>query len=377
MLTDPQNLRLEGSTFGGYFTVVKRLGGGSFGEIYEGFDIRDQRKVALKFESTKADIPQLRNESKIYQRLDGVPSIPKLLWFGTQSGFNILVIELLGVNLETFRTEAGGKIALKNVLKVGDQMIGIIQRLHKCGFIHRDIKPENFLFAPGTARDTIYLIDFGLSCSFIDSMTKQHIRFSDKHHLVGTARYASVNTLFGYMQSRRDDLESIFYVMIYLLNGHLPWQGLRATSEKNKCDKIRDLKLIFTNSEEFLKLPKELRQVLDNIRKLSFNEDPDYNKLRTLIRELSIKKGYTSPQDWEPLQVRNRIIRTTQVSSAKPKKIGAKGNHSSFLSHNVVAVPFVPKNVFSTMRKSSHFSLDTKPIMKKRKLIDSQDVITS
>ena len=140
-------------------------------------------------------------------------------------------------------------------------MIGIIQRIQKCGFIHRDIKPENFLFAPGTERCTIYLVDFGLSCSYIDSMTKQHVRFSDKHHLVGTARYASVNTLFGYAQSRRDDLESIIYVMIYLLNGRLPWQGLRAMSEKDKREKIRDLKLIFTNSDEFLKLPRELRQV--------------------------------------------------------------------------------------------------------------------
>ena len=375
MLVEPQSLRLEGSTFGGYFTVVKRLGGGSFGEIYEGFDQRNQQKVALKFESTNANIPQLRHESKVYQKLDGIPSFPKLLWFGTQSGFNILVIELLGVNLETFRSEAGGKISLKNVLNLGDQMIGIIQRLHKLGFIHRDIKPENFLFAQGTARDTLYLIDFGLSCSFIDPMTKQHIRFSDNHQLVGTARYASVNTLFGYMQSRRDDLESIFYVMIYLFIGHLPWQGLHAASEKDKCDKIRDLKLIFTNSEEFLKLPKELRQVYDNIKKLSFNEDPDYNKLRVLIRELSIKKGYTSQQDWEPLMIRNRIIRTTPVSS-KPKKLFAKAcNYGSFLSHDVVAVPFVPKNVLSPIRKSSHHSLDVKPVMKKKRLNDSQDFI--
>ena len=203
----------------------------------------------------------------------------------------------------------------------------------------------------------------------MDEVTRQHVKFSDKHQLVGTARYASINTLFGYAQSRRDDLESIFYALVYLLYGKLPWQGIRAQSQKDKNDKIRDLKLIFSSSEEFIQLPKELKEIIDMIRRLSFNEDPDYNKIRILLRELSIKRGYSTLQDWEPLQVRNRVVRTTLIST-KTKKFPAKPSiQSSIFTRNVAPAPL------ASMRKSSRYTIDPRYSVKKKKIIDMHDLI--
>lgn len=154
-----------------------------------------------------------------------------------------MTIELLGPSLEDLFVYCGRKLSLKTVLLIADQLLARIEAFHTKGFIHRDLKPENILIGLEENASTVYLIDFGLAKRWKDPHTNEHIKYKDKKSLTGTARYASANTHLGIEQSRRDDLEGAGYVILYLLKGELPWQGLRARNKDDKYRKIKDCKV--------------------------------------------------------------------------------------------------------------------------------------
>lgn len=153
-----------------------------------------------------------------------------------------MVFELLGPSLEDLFTYCGRKLSLKTVLLLADQLIQRIETMHKKGYIHRDLKPENILMGLEENASTLYLIDYGLAKKWKNS-NGDHIPTKEGKSLTGTARYASANTHLGIEQSRRDDLEGAGYVLLYLLKGELPWQGLRARNKDEKYQKIKDCKV--------------------------------------------------------------------------------------------------------------------------------------
>jgi len=149
---------------------------------------------------------------------------------------------LLGQNLEELLNLCNRKLSVKTILMIADQAISILEYLHTKGVLHRDIKPANLLMGLGKKSNLVHFIDFGLSKRFKDSKTNQHIPFRENKQLTGTARYVSINTHKGIEQSRRDDLESLGYVLIYLFRGSLPWQGLKAKTKLEKYSKILEKK---------------------------------------------------------------------------------------------------------------------------------------
>ena len=161
--------------------------------------------------------------------------------YGKEGDYNALVLDLLGQNLEDLFTYCGRKFSLKTVCRLGEQMVARIESLHKNSFIHRDIKPDNFLMGRGEQAGMVHVIDFGLSKKYKDG-ANVHIPYRENKSLTGTARYASLNTHLGIEQARRDDLESIGFILVYFLKGKLPWQGLQGNVRDAKYSKINEKK---------------------------------------------------------------------------------------------------------------------------------------
>ncbi|KAL7251440.1 hypothetical protein ACSBR1_013304 [Camellia fascicularis] len=277
---------------GGKFKLGRKIGSGSFGELYLGVNVQTAEEVAVKMESVKTKHPQLHYESKLYMLLQGGTGIPHLKWFGVEGEYNAMVIDLLGPSLEDLFNYCNRKFTLKTVLMLADQLINRVEYMHSRGFLHRDIKPDNFLMGLGRKANQVYVIDYGLAKKYRDLQTHKHIPYRENKNLTGTARYASVNTHLGVEQSRRDDLESLGYVLMYFLRGSLPWQGLKAGTKKQKYDKISEKKML-TPIEVLCKShPSEFISYFHYCRSLRFDDKPDYSYLKRLFRDLFIREGY-------------------------------------------------------------------------------------
>jgi len=284
------------------YRITKRVGGGSFGDIYLGVGANGE-KVAVKFEKHGARCPQLRHEYKVYRELQNAPGFAKVHYFGTQDSYNLMVMDLLGPSLEDQFNKCSRRFSLKTVLMIADQMLERVELMHSRHLIHRDIKPANFVTDGGRGSGNfIYCIDFGLSKRYRHPRTLQHIPQREGRSLTGTPRYASINNHLGVEQSRRDDLESIGYVLVYFLKGGLPWQGLKAKSATKKYKLIMEKKQSVSIPALCQGCPSQFAEYLAYCRSLKFEAKPNIAYLRGMFRDLFRSQGYTNTNtslDWD------------------------------------------------------------------------------
>ena len=272
------------------FKSTDRLGGGSFGQIYKGINIKTKEEVAIKIESKNIETPQLIHESKILKSLKDNEGFPKVYLVTPLDDVLIMVMELLGDNLQKLlQNSIHKKFSLKTTLMLGIQILKRIKSLHENNFIHRDIKPENFTIGLKKFKNIIYMIDYGLTRKYCDSH-KNHIPYKEGKHLTGTALYASIYTHKGIEQSRRDDLESLGYMMIYFCKGELPWMNVKGKNKDIKYKKIMEKKIEMKPDILCQGLPDEFKQYFKYVRELQFTEEPNYEFLLGLFNN-AMKKN--------------------------------------------------------------------------------------
>jgi len=268
------------------YLIRKKIGKGSFGTVYQGINTSNNEKIALKVEKREKNDPgTLENEALrlVYLQGEGIPCV---YCYGNNLVHNLLVEELLGKSLEDLFNSYGKPFSLKTVCVLGIEMIKRIQYIHSKYYIHRDIKPDNFMIGRGQNEKKIYIIDFGLAKKYYSVSKAQHIKFVTGKHLIGTARYCGRNAHRGYEQGRRDDIESIGYVLMYFLLGVLPWQGLKVKKNEDQFEKIAQKKYATSFEELTAGQPEEFLKYFKHVEKLEFESQPNYVYLIGLFQSI-------------------------------------------------------------------------------------------
>ena len=291
-------------------------------QLYEGINIKDNEPVAMKFRKRMNDLDELESEAYYLTYLKGF-GIPKIITFGRSGTYNILVEELLGPSLHILwglKKSKNEKILLKDICMIALQGLDRLEYIHSKYIIHRDIKPHNFLLGKKDP-EIIYLIDFGFSHKYRSSKTGKHIKFKCLKMACGSLQYLSLNGNRGYELSRRDDLESFLYMLIFLATNYLPW--IKFQNSKLKEDEL--IKEIYYSKKytPFEKicdgLPKEFIEYMKYIRNLKFEQDPDYYYLKGLFTSIITRN-----------EQKNDLLFSWALSKTKIKKEESYNESKSF-----------------------------------------------
>ena len=281
---------LASKNVGEDYPLEKQIGKGSFGFVYRGRHRETGKYFACKAEkkTSASSKERLRAEYNLYKvfRKTRLQCVPRVDTFLVCEDWNLMMMQLLGKSLDVIFADGGNQLDLGTVMTIGLAMLDGLEDIHNCGVIHRDIKPNNFMFGREEDGDDshLYIVDFGPSKFWKDPRTGKHIAYKHGRSMIGTARYASINIHMGIEPSRRDDLESMGYVLVYLAKGRLPWQGLQKKRKGSSIDEIKDKKMSTTTEDLCSGLPACFKSLIDYAKSLKFDEEPDYDRMRQMIR---------------------------------------------------------------------------------------------
>jgi serine/threonine protein kinase len=283
----------------GHYSIVKLIGQGGYGDIYEAVDTETNSPFAMKVERIAHKRQALHKEVTIMENLDS-PYFPRFICYDQTSKYRYLVMELCGPSFSTVRKMSPERrLSLSTVLRSGIQMLRAIEAFHSHGFLHRDIKPSNFLIR-ASRRYPLALIDYGLSRPFVEHESGRPLPPRSNPGFVGTSKYASVNAHAGTELGRRDDLYSWFFSMIELWAGELPWSGLneRQLVYAEKCS--TDI------TKAYPGMPGGMKSVYRLIRRTEREEEPNYKLLTAFMCQAMEQCGahWGDPYEWENLELK-------------------------------------------------------------------------
>lgn len=291
--------KLIGSSVNNY-QITKYINSGSFGHVVEAKNLRDDQLVALKIPIKKEDKDGQKSvlaEARIYKQLSSPEHGIANMKVMKNKDKKIIVMDLLGPSLEALLIKHK-RFGLKTIILLAIQMIDIIKYIHSCGYLHRDLKPDNFVVGYDDPTK-LYCIDFGLAKRFMKK--DEHIKFCKHAKFCGTARYASLAAHKYHEQGRKDDLEAIGYILVYLYKGKLPWMGIKHNKDKHERYRLIGVKKEETSEEELTKnMPKEFCVFLKYVRNMDFDEKPYYSALRKMFLKLYQSQNYKNDKlEWQ------------------------------------------------------------------------------
>ncbi|XP_027124722.1 casein kinase 1-like protein HD16 isoform X2 [Coffea arabica] len=288
----PERVQVGGSPM---YRIERKLGKGGFGQVYVGRrvsgGIANDRpgsgatEVALKFEhrNSKGCNYGPPYEWQVYNTLGGSHGVPRVHYKGRQGDYYVMVMDMLGPSLWDVWNNKSHSMSTEMVACIAIEAISILEKMHSRGYVHGDVKPENFLLGPPGTPDEkkLFLVDLGLATKWRDSTTGLHVEYDQRPDVFrGTVRYASAHAHLGRTGSRRDDLESLAYTLIFLLRGRLPWQGYQGENKgflvcKKKMSTSADALCCFC--------PQPFKLFVEYVVNLKFDEEPNYAKCVSLF----------------------------------------------------------------------------------------------
>lgn len=315
-----------GSTVCHKYLLTRFINEGSFGKIYVAHNTVTGIDFAAKIEILRPADPKfyetLVREAKIIFELKEQLGFPKMIYFLKDFKHSFMIITLLGDNLEDLFNLCKKQFTLFTVLFLAVQMISRLEVLHTEGYIHRDIKPDNFLFGLAEKSNILHLIDFGLSKKYLDGDGK-HLPFKKNLSMVGTPRYTSIHSHLGYEHSRRDDLESLGYILLMFAKGNLPWINIKCESKSEKQKRIAEIKLMTSNDDLCEGLPREFLYFMNHVKNLNYTDKPNYNYLKELFSVLNKKLFFDKnfSLDWLKLNNYHDKLQLVRKDTDKKKNV--------------------------------------------------------
>jgi serine/threonine protein kinase len=286
------------------FRIKTVIGSGGFGTVYSGEDFYEKTEVAIKVQTDPREPGAILNESSVYETINGASGFPYVYELGCEDDRHYIVMELLGCSLSALFSRTSRTFSLATVLMLAEQMLARVEYLHRKGWVHRDIKPSNFLMGLNSRSNEIYLIDFGLATP----LSGESVPFG------GTTCYASINVQSGLPPGRRDDLESLGYVLIYLAKGSLPWRDIATARSRTSFGAVLQTKVSVPISELCDGLPAEFQTYMEAVRRLGLDEIPDYAALRGLFRDLFRAREFLFDYRYDWLRnVRSQLSFTLEI----------------------------------------------------------------
>lgn len=280
---------------------TQSLGSGAFSRVHPGVDLHTNKPIAVKVLQSCQGAKQLQTEARLLRRLKSPCELhidlPKVLWHGVHETKEITIMQKLGACLLDLMLECGRRFSQKTVLMLMDQMYSALEAVHDEGFIHCDIKPDNLVMGVGRKENRLFLIDFGLAESYMKD--GEHVELKQETGFKGNYYWVSSNVLRGLTASRRDDLEALFYVTLFLSKGELPWQVFR--ERKGRIHRILEMRDSMSGSVMCSGLPPAFLSVFNYIKGLEFHVKPDYDWIRSQFKSAAETLGiqYDFGYDWK------------------------------------------------------------------------------
>ena len=311
------------------YKPIEKIGKGSFGNIYSVYSLKDKKNYAMKTEKINAEQKTLESEAFYLKILQGGKGIPEYITFGNTKNYKVLIETLLGQSLYNIFIKRKKRCNIIDVCKIGYQILSRIEWIHSKNLLYRDVKPENFLIGKKD-QDIIYVVDFGLCKRYISLKTGKHIPEKITGKFNGTLIFSSPNAAKGIESSRRDDLISLGYMLIYLLKRTLPWEIDFQNLNKEKYSQLVKLKETNGFKKLFKGIPGELAEFINYSRNLKFEEKPNYHYLRSLFTKIISKNQINK------IKIPNFIVSKKSVS---PNNIKSKASE-------IINYKFSPKNIY-------------------------------
>ncbi|XP_023302078.2 tau-tubulin kinase homolog Asator isoform X1 [Lucilia cuprina] len=325
--------------------VVRKIGGGGFGEIYEGQDLITREQVALKVESARQPKQVLKMEVAVLKKLQGKEHVCRFIGCGRNDRFNYVVMQLQGKNLaELRRAQPRGAFSLSTTLRLGLQILKAIESIHSVGFLHRDIKPSNFSIGrlPYNCR-RVYMLDFGLARQYTTGTGEVRCpRVAAGFR--GTVRYASINAHRNREMGRHDDLWSLFYMLVEFVNGQLPWRKIKDKEQVGLTKEKYDHRILLKH------LPSDLKQFLEHIQSLTYADRPDYAMLIGLFERCMKRRGVkeSDPYDWEKVDATGNSTTTANITCSQSNQINHAQVKNEYVHGNITQMTVVASNASGT-----------------------------
>ncbi|KAI9355555.1 kinase-like domain-containing protein [Pilaira anomala] len=297
------------------------IGSGGFGVVKRAYDERLKKNVAIKIERIHGH-STLCHERDVYRSVEGKLGFPTIYDYFQVGSSCYMSMTLLGDSLETKLRQCENHMNLQTTLLIADQLIDRIKELHSNCYVHRDIKPENLIMGTGMNQKLLFMVDLGIAKVF--KMNNYHVSWTEHDYVIGTKRFASINNHEGGALSRRDDIESMMYVLIYLQKGSLPWQGVEISDTEEKSNVIYKIKCE-TKPEKLCEgLEPEFVECLKYARSLDYAQKPDYKKLKQLFRNLYDRKRFERNYCYQWDMVKNKSKKKQMVKEKDKPKVEEK-----------------------------------------------------